>query len=517
MQKEASEQIAKNSASRYLACAALLGLAAAARFYHLGTESLWLDESYSLVFSNRTLLNALTAERTTPPLYYLLLFFWIKLFGQSESALRSMSALASLSAVPLTFHLGRKLYDERTGLLAAVLMSFSSFQIYYAQEARAYVLLLPIVLASSVILLELLKEKQSSRLLLWCCYITLSVLAVYTHVYGTFSIAAQNLIVLIALLRQSFKNKKLLLPWTASQLIILASYTPWILRMHSAVSGFENERRFILLKLPQVIFSLIYGNQLIPIDEQATLNIKETLLNNAPILLLAAAVVIVLGARAICLLQKQSFQGIFLLAHFLVPVSLSFCLTFFVPIFDEGYLIGTSPFLFLFLVSALSRDKSEAELKDAYKPRRRLLLNGAYLILFALISAGLYRYYFDPRFGKEQWREAAAFIESTAGGDDLLVFDRYYHDVPYRNYQSIPLKDIKFKKLEQISANELNSFESEHKAALLEHTRVWLIRIRSRNENTELYLKRYYKEVDRKFFPKDKGILVIQLERRELK
>ena len=507
-----SQKIAHN---KYLSCIALICVAVFARFYQIGTESLWLDESYSLRFSNRSLLHALTSERTTPPLYYLVLHYWIKVFGQSEVALRSLSAIASLSAIPLTVYLGKILFGFRCGLLAAFFLSISSFQIYYAQEARAYVFLLPLILSSSILLVKILEDAQISKRWYWIVYVCLSILAVYTHIYAIFSIAAHNIIVLLALMQQSGKTKGLLSRWIFSQLSILLSFIPWILHMLSEVGSFANERRYLFLKLPQVVFSLIYGNQLVPIDEQATLNVSETLLDNAPLLVLAGLPVLLLGANGLCVIQRKYFSSMFVLLNFLVPLLLSFCITFFVPIFDEGYLIGVSPFLFLFLFSGFAENdqKFSHNRKSVYS----LILQGAFALLVLLASIGLYRYYFDTRFGKEQWRDVASYIESIAETEDILVFDRYYHDTPYRYYQTLSHKDIKFKELEKLAPTQVGYFESEHIEKLLQHTRVWLIKIRSSNDNTESYLKRYYTEVNRKFFSKDKGILVVQLLRKEEK
>src|SRR6266498_48084 len=70
-------------------------LAAVPRFYRLGDQSFWFDEAYSVVQARKPLgdLLAATAADTQPPLYYLLLGLWGGLFGDSEPALRSLSAL----------------------------------------------------------------------------------------------------------------------------------------------------------------------------------------------------------------------------------------------------------------------------------------------------------------------------------------------------------------------------------------------------------------------------------------
>ena len=57
-----------------------------------------------------------------PPLHYWLNAISMSVFGQNEFAVRFPGALMGLLAVILTYHLGRKLFDRRTGLLSAIIL-----------------------------------------------------------------------------------------------------------------------------------------------------------------------------------------------------------------------------------------------------------------------------------------------------------------------------------------------------------------------------------------------------------
>jgi hypothetical protein len=72
------------------------------------------------------------------PLYYLVMWWWLKLFGISELTVRLPSIIVSFLALPLLWVVGTRLGDERTGLLAAVLYVFLPFSLYYTVEARVY-------------------------------------------------------------------------------------------------------------------------------------------------------------------------------------------------------------------------------------------------------------------------------------------------------------------------------------------------------------------------------------------
>src|SRR5262249_58601165 len=98
---------------RRLATVALLivclWLAAGLRFYRLDAQSLWNDEGLSLGLARSdvpTILRSAAAD-IHPPGYYLLLKAWYDLTGDSELALRSLSALTGVALVALLYRLRR--------------------------------------------------------------------------------------------------------------------------------------------------------------------------------------------------------------------------------------------------------------------------------------------------------------------------------------------------------------------------------------------------------------------------
>ena len=85
-------------------------------------------------------------------MYYYALHFWRGVFGESEFALRSLSAALGVVLVWLIYLLGRRLFDESTALAAAFVAALNPFQVYYSQEARMYVLLAVWAAASTYLL-----------------------------------------------------------------------------------------------------------------------------------------------------------------------------------------------------------------------------------------------------------------------------------------------------------------------------------------------------------------------------
>ena len=131
----------------------LLGLAI--RVQRLDFQPLWWDEGYSVWFSTHAVRDmiALTARDIHPPLYYALLHAWIALFGPAPISLRLFSVFASLPAIALIYVAARRLLPQARpaitspALVAALLVAFNPFHLYYSQEIRMYGLVGTLALA----------------------------------------------------------------------------------------------------------------------------------------------------------------------------------------------------------------------------------------------------------------------------------------------------------------------------------------------------------------------------------
>jgi uncharacterized membrane protein len=168
----------------------LVALAAALRFLALTSESLWFDEGHSILMAQaapRDAIAALAAD-VHPPLYFLALGAWTRLFGESDAAMRSLSALLGAAAVGAVFVLGRRLCGSRAGVVAALLAAVSPFLVRYSQEVRPYALLTLLVAASTTALLRLADRPSS-----WgrrVAYGVLAALLLYTHANAAFVLVA---------------------------------------------------------------------------------------------------------------------------------------------------------------------------------------------------------------------------------------------------------------------------------------------------------------------------------------
>ena len=132
----------------------ILLIAAAVRVYGMNEPSLWLDEIWTIetatgrgsphtVMPQGVILSPAPQflslddappwwriwtgmrEMTHPPLYLILLRWWMDAFGTSAIAVRSFSAIASLAAVALMFDVVRLLRGANAALWAAAIMALA--------------------------------------------------------------------------------------------------------------------------------------------------------------------------------------------------------------------------------------------------------------------------------------------------------------------------------------------------------------------------------------------------------
>jgi mannosyltransferase len=181
-----------------LAIVALTVAGAALRFATISSQSYWFDEAstvHETHLSLGALLHVTHVSESTPPLYFVLAWLWAKVFGAGEVGLRSLSALAGVAAIPITYACGRELASRRAGLAAAAIAAVSPFMIWYSQEARAYMLFGAFCGASFLFFARALRRATRRDLTWWAVF---SALALTTHFFAGFLVAPEALWLLYA-------------------------------------------------------------------------------------------------------------------------------------------------------------------------------------------------------------------------------------------------------------------------------------------------------------------------------
>jgi uncharacterized membrane protein len=159
--------------------------------YHSQTayssDEVWSIKAASLNYSSR--MAALKAD-VHPPLYFELLHYWLRIFGNGERAVRTLSGLCYLLSIFALYGLGRELYGTKTALLCAAIYLASPLAILSAQFARMYALLSLLAILSTWLYLQFSIKPRDSRLL-FALYIVVNVLGTFTHIAFFFLLFGQ--------------------------------------------------------------------------------------------------------------------------------------------------------------------------------------------------------------------------------------------------------------------------------------------------------------------------------------
>ncbi len=151
-----------------------------------GTISIAELQQYQDINPEKNTINLISSlARDNPehlPIYFVLLRWWVKLFGNSVTVIRNFSAITSLLIFPCIYWLCRELFGKSLiGWVAISLTAISPILVLYAQEARAYSLFSVVVLLSNIALLQAMRINTKRT---WQIYIASLIFALYTHLFS---------------------------------------------------------------------------------------------------------------------------------------------------------------------------------------------------------------------------------------------------------------------------------------------------------------------------------------------
>ncbi|HZD87332.1 MAG TPA: glycosyltransferase family 39 protein [Gaiellaceae bacterium] len=157
------------------------------RFWGLGAQSFWFDETVTWNLVHRSLgsmlVHGIPSSESTPPLYYVLAWVWVRVVGSGEAGLRSLSALVGTATIPVAYLAARSFAGRRAGLLAALFVAVSPILVWYSQEARSYALLGFLCALSLLFFARLVSRYRTGDLAAWSA---VAVLALTTHYFALF-------------------------------------------------------------------------------------------------------------------------------------------------------------------------------------------------------------------------------------------------------------------------------------------------------------------------------------------
>jgi uncharacterized membrane protein len=437
----------------------------AIRLHGLSAANLWLDEANSWQVASGSWSRLFGELRGSPvgPLYFVLLKLWLSAFGDSAFALRAFSVLASVALIPLVYAVGAKLLSRRAGLIAAALTALSPLELYFAQEARMYMLTSLVAMLTfwayvrwRELALASLEAPARSDLdatprsqrwaLAW--YSLAAIILLFTHPVAGALLVALNLDALVLWWRsRAHASRRLVTSWIAAQAGILAVVILYLafVSVGTAASsqawryalGFERSLRAAMM-LP---FGALAGQRYYPTDfwyalndllqRQGAIGRFATLLIIQPLALL---VIVVAGDAAIRERSRArghqtsapSVRGArrLLLFALIIPLVFDVLISITRSLETERYFLFVVPFFFLLLADGLAA--------LARRPRciALTLLGLAMLLGTRSTKAAISR--------DSDYRSTAALIAKEHQPGDRVMIQPREMNAPLRFYLRVP-------------------------------------------------------------------------------
>lgn len=362
-----------------------IGLALLLALYHLGHQSFWVDETLTVAIvklDSTAMWKLMAHQEANMGAYYVLMHLWAK-FGDSEFYLRSFSVIFALASIPMTYLVGSRLFGSRVGLIAALLMATNAFWLHYAQEARAYSLLLFLSLLTTFTFILAIQQQSWNR---WFLFSLTGSFTVYVHLFATLLIASL-FVSLVFLPRRETAWRKVF----GSAFAIAALLVPLAIFVITARGQLDFVPPLTVERAAQ-LFSRLAGDRFV---------------------LVAYFIACSIAALATLRLWRKDGPSIetwrrgVVITGLLLPIGVTFALSPIKPVVVPRYFIVCLPPLVLLVSLGLSQLRNPT-----------ILAGSLAIIVIASLFADS-AYYSSP---KQEWRQATSYILASNSGKDAIVF-----------------------------------------------------------------------------------------------
>jgi hypothetical protein len=145
----------------------------------------WMDEAITVGIASHPLSEIPGVLRMdgSPPLYYLLLHFWMQIFGDGEAPTHWLSLLFATLTIPISYWGANSLFGKRAALMTATIFALNPWLTQYGQETRMYTLMALLGLLATIGFIHGFVHRRRKYVVLFAVS---EALMLYTHAWALF-------------------------------------------------------------------------------------------------------------------------------------------------------------------------------------------------------------------------------------------------------------------------------------------------------------------------------------------
>ncbi|GIV43603.1 MAG: hypothetical protein KatS3mg035_0726 [Bacteroidia bacterium] len=322
----------------------------------ISSNSVGGDEPFSIYHAQLDITSIIYHLRlgNNPPLYEIILHFWIKLFNISEFSVRFPSLIFSTLTVFFIYKIGKEFFNYEIALITSLLFSFSNYHLAFSHEARVYSMFALLTAMSMYFFLIILNRIVSFKYYL--LLLIVNTFLIYAHYFGFYVIIIQTISVLLF---KEIRNK-IFSKYLLYLLGLALLYTP---NLYTFVSRFiDSYQQGTWVKSPnglEDIYNMLWQ------------------FCNQPLTTIVAISILLIGFVKFIISPKNNNLNInhkIILIWFIFPFLFMFIISYWLPMFIGRYLIFAS-LGFYFVLSFCST-------YIISKRKYNLILPGILVILF---------------------------------------------------------------------------------------------------------------------------------------
>ncbi|HTW11221.1 MAG TPA: glycosyltransferase family 39 protein [Solirubrobacteraceae bacterium] len=191
-------------------------------------QQFWMDEAITVGISSHSLssIPGILRMDGSPPLFYMLLHFWMQLVGNGQAATHWLSEIFGLLLIPVGYWGGRTIAGRKAALVCAFLLGFNGFLDYYSVETRMYELMALLGLLATIGFINAFVYRRRAYLPL---FTIAQALMFYTHAWAIY-FGAGSFLTLVALvyLSEPAARKSLARDALMAYIAAVVLFLPWI-------------------------------------------------------------------------------------------------------------------------------------------------------------------------------------------------------------------------------------------------------------------------------------------------